>query len=1006
MRVEKYYCNPNALHINTEKNRSYYIPCTDFEQACKLNAREFSERIQMLNGEWKFSFYPSISHVPNDVISTMGEYEAHSIITVPSVWQNFGYDSHQYTNVRYPIPYDPPFVPNMNPCGVYTREFDVKKFEKLYLNFEGIDSCYYVWINDKFVGYSQVSHATSEFDISEYVTKGTNVLTVIVLKWCDGTYLEDQDKLRTSGIFRDVYLIYRPSEHLRDFSITTNISEDFSQADISCDVEFSVSKMVVDYILEDPDGNDILSGSSNNGQINLKVDSPLLWNAEEPNLYMLKIKCNGEYIAQQVGIRTISVDAGVLKINGAPVKFHGVNRHDTHPVKGPAVTYEDVLSDILMMKRYNVNALRTSHYPNAPYMPMLCNKYGLYMIAEADLEAHGVRTLFGTDKGYQNIQDDYSFSEAILDRQKLLYERDKNHPSIIMWSPGNESGIGWNMEQALQYLKSVDNSRLLHYESLYNEEGRVSDNIFLDVGSYMYPSFTMIENYIASQKKRDESDRKPLVLCEYCHAMGNGPGDFEDYHELIYKYPEFSGGFVWEWCDHAVLSGYTDEGSPKYSYGGDFGDIINDGNFCMDGLVRPSREIYPSLLEYANVNRPIRFEIEENGDVYAINMMDFCDASQKYNVCYSFGSNYKGSIANDMHISNNTNIELPALPPQEKVLLPLNIKKEINKNDFIKFEIYPKFSNDYIREDDLVGFQQIELSEFYSKNLFKNCGVVEITEDELVIKIIGQDFTYIFDKILGTFSSLKYNKNKIIKKPIEFAIWRAPTDNDMYIRKSWEEVGYNRITIKTFDCTTEIYDGAVRITCLNSLSAESLQRILLIKSSYMINGNGEISVKLSVDKNPIMPMLPRFGIRLFLDNSFSNVNYWAYGPNESYNDKHQSTYFGNFTSTVDDLFENYYVPQENGSHWGCQQLDVKSKKVGLSISAIKTPFSFNASYYTAEELTAAKHDYELKKSDYTVLCIDYKQNGIGSNSCGPTVDEKYQFNEKHFDFTFLISPKK
>lgn len=1005
MRVEKYYCDPKALHINTEKNRSYYIPCSDFKYASELNAREFSKQIQMLNGEWKFSFYPSINHVPNEVVKTMEEYESHGLIKVPSVWQNFGYDNHQYTNVRYPIPYDPPFVPNLNPCGVYTREFVVHDFEKLYLNFEGVDSCHYVWINDKFVGYSQVSHATSEFDISDYVSKGKNVITVIVLKWCDGTYLEDQDKLRTSGIFRDVYLIYRPFNHIRDFSISTELNDDFSHAEICCSIDFIDSLLDVDYIFEDCFGKEVTNGVATDGKIILRVDNPLLWNAEEPNLYTLKIKCNGECIAQQVGIRTIGVDAGVLKINGVPVKFHGVNRHDAHPEKGPAVTYEDVLNDILMMKRYNINALRTSHYPNAPYMPLLCNKYGLYMIAEADLEAHGVRTLYGSEKGYHNIQNDYLFTEAILDRQKLLYERDKNNPSIIIWSPGNESGFGWNMEQALQYLKTIDNSRLVHYESLYNEEGRVKDSPFLDMSSRMYPTFCLIEDYIASQKEKTESERKPFIMCEYSHAMGNGPGDFEDYHNLIYKHPEFCGGFVWEWCDHAVLSGYTEEGKPKYCYGGDFGDVINDGNFCMDGLVRPDRKPYTSLLEYSNVNRPIRFEISENGQVYATNMLDFCDASLKFDVSYSFSNNYKENKSKDLQSPREKMIDLPALPSREKTLLPINILKEAKDSDFIKFNIVSKVSNDFINIGDNVGFQQIELSAFHSDKLFKNCGFVEISESELVIKIIGQDFTYVFDKMLGTFSSLKYQRNKIIQKPMEFAIWRAPTDNDMYIRKDWEDAGYNRISIKTFGCTTEMYEGAVQITCLNSLSAESLQRILLIKSSYMINGDGEISVKFSVDKNPIMPVLPKFGIRLFLDSSFSNVNYWGYGPTESYNDKHQSTYFGNFDTTVDDLFENYYVPQENGSHWGCQRLDIESKKAGLSISAINMPFSFNASYYTSEELTAAKHDYELRKSNCTVLCIDYKQNGIGSNSCGPTVDEKYQFNEKHFDFTFLISPK-
>lgn len=1005
MRVEKYYCDPKQLHVNTEANRSYYIPCANFEQASKLDARNSSEQIQLLNGEWKFSFYQSINHVPSEVVKSMGNYTSHGVIDVPSVWQNYGYDHHQYTNVRYPIPYDPPYVPNMNPCGVYTREFEVKNFQKLYLNFEGVDSCHYVWINDKFVGYSQVSHATSEFDISEFVKVGKNVITVIVLKWCDGTYLEDQDKIRNSGIFRDVYLMYRPLNHIRDFSVSTLLNDDFSQAEIGCDFDFSNKQACVEYILENPFGTVVSEGNVNDGRIKIKLNSPLLWNAEEPNLYKLKIKCNGEHIVQQIGIRKISVDSGVLKINGVPVKFHGVNRHDSDAIKGPAVTYDDVLKDILMMKRYNINALRTSHYPNSPYVPMLCNKYGLYMIAEADLEAHGVRTLYGSEKGYHLIQEDCLFEEAILDRQKLLYERDKNNPAIIMWSPGNETGIGWNLEIALQYLKAVDNSRLIHYESLYNEQGRIADNRFLDVSSMMYPSYAMIEEYFSSQDKIDAADKKPFVMCEYSHAMGNGPGDFEGYHNLIYKYPGFCGGFVWEWCDHAVLSGYTEDGKPRYLYGGDFGDVINDGNFCMDGLVRPNREIYPSLLEYSNVIRHIRFELSDNGDVYAINMMDFYDASLRYDVYYSFNNNYEKNSCMHTVEADKMYITLPNLVPHEKTLLPINIKNEIKKYDFVKFDIVSKITTDYINAGDLVGFQQVELSSFVSKNIFKNCGMVDLIEDDLLIKVKGQRFTYTFDKMSGNFSILKYEGINLIKQPMEFTIWRAPTDNDMYIRKEWEAAGYNRISVKTFGCTTEMYDGAVQITCLNSLSSESLQRILLVKSTYMINGDGEMSVKLSVDKNQYLPMLPRFGVRLFLDKSFSNVKYWAYGPEENYIDKHQSSYFGEFNATVDDLFVNYYVPQENGSHYGCQNLKIDSKKIGLDICAIKSPFSFNVSYYTSEILTEAKHDYELAKSNYTVLTIDYKQNGIGSNSCGPVLEEKYQFNDKRFEFSFLISPK-
>lgn len=1004
MKLEKYYCDPSKLHINTEANRCYYIPCDNFEDAEKIDARSYSSRIQLLNGNWGFSFYSSIYHIPQQCIEEGDYYTPQDSIGVPSVWQNYGYDKHQYTNVRYPIPYDPPYVPKLNPCGVYTKEFEVHDFEKLYLNFEGVDSCHYVWLNGKFVGYSQVSHSTSEFDISDIARVGKNNITVIVLKWCDGTYLEDQDKLRTSGIFRDVYLIYRPFEHLTDYTVKTELSNNYNNAHINCKFEFSNKCLAIEYILSDPDDGIVSQGYCENGQIDINICSPMLWNAEEPNLYLLKIKCNNEYIVQQVGIREIKLNAGVLQINGKPVKFHGVNRHDSHPEKGPAVSYQDVLNDILLMKKFNVNGVRTSHYPNSPYMPMLCNKYGLYMIAEADFEAHGVRTLYGEDKGYQNIQNNCMFKEAIVDRQKLLYERDKNNVSIAMWSAGNESGWGENIEYALGYLKAKDSSRLTHYESLTTDDDYKPDYSNLDTYSRMYPRFVVIEDYIASVREKPENERKPFIMCEYSHAMGNGPGDLEDYNKLIYKYPEFCGGFVWEWCDHAVNSGKTDDGRTKYLYGGDFGDEINDGNFCMDGLVRPNRVPYQSLYEFKNVMRPIRFEVTGDGRVFATNMLDFLEATSFFDIYYEVTENGQ-SIGLDSKPFPKGKIENPPkLYPHKKTLLPIKLNVSGVGHRFVKFDIISKISNEYLSVGDNVGFEQIELSKFKPSQLFKNCKVVDITENEFSIKAKGQNFVYIFDKLTGCFSSMTFDKKELIKKPSEYMVWRAPTDNDMFIRKDWAAAGYDRLTFRPFDCCTEIYEGAVKISCLISVCAVSLQRILLINATYMINGNGEVSVNLSVDKNSNMPCLPRFGIRFFLDESLSSVEYVGYGPGESYTDKHQATFYGKFSSTVDKLFENYYCPQENGSHFNCKKLIVKSDKQGVIIQATKMPFSFNTSYYTAEDLTEADHDFQLKKSGYTVMCIDYCQNGIGSNSCGPELLKDYQFNNEHFDFAFLVTP--
>ncbi|MCQ2755151.1 MAG: beta-galactosidase, partial [bacterium] len=455
--------------------------------------------------------------------------------------------------------------------------------------------------------------------------------------------------------------------------------------------------------------------------------------------------------------------------------------------------------------------------------------------------------------------------------------------------------------------------------------------------------------------------------------------------------------------DHAVQSGTYNVNQPKYLYGGDFGDTINDGNFCMDGMVRPERKPYQSLLEFANVMRPIRFEIS-NGNVYATNMLDFLDASEIYDVYFEVTENGSSVNNESKQLPHGKIDKLPKLKPHVKTALPIHISNNSNGHLFVKFEIVSKITNDYILQGDVVGFQQIEINDFVQQQLFKNFGNVDFSENELYIKIKGNNFSYVFDKLRGSFCKITYNKCDLIKKPLEFVLWRAPTDNDMYIKKIWESAGYNRIVFRPYDCTIERYQGAVKISCLVSVASVALQRILLINSTYMINGKGQISVNLSIDKNKVMPTLPKFGIRFFLEESFSQVQYLGYGPGESYIDKHYATYFGEFKSNIDGLYENYYNPQENGSHFGCEKLTISSPKRSIIIQAVKSPFSFNASYYTYEELTEAKHDFELKKSGYTVLSVDYKQNGVGSNSCGPELLEKYKFNDSHFDFSFIINP--
>jgi beta-galactosidase len=626
-----YHEDPQHLHINTEKNRNYFIPFSPEQDA--FERREQSNRFFLLNGQWNFRYYDSFGDLEENFL----EINEYSEIPVPSNWQLHGYDVPQYTNIHYPIPYDPPFVPDQNPAGVYNREFTVDLsdgFER-FLNFEGVDSCFYLYINNQFVGYSQVSHMTSEFNITPYLVSGTNSITVVVLKWCDGTYLEDQDKWRMSGIFRDVYIFSRPQNKIESFHITSKLLDSYTKADITVDVNASTEVTVKLF-----DGSGELLGEKHlhagEAIAIFSIDYPSLWNAEHPNLYKVTLQTDEEIIGEKVGLRDIAVKNGAILLNGAAIKFKGVNRHDSDPVTGAVISREQMLVDLHLMKLHNINSIRTAHYPNSPIFLQLCDELGFYVIDEADLESHGAVEAAHTQKNngdYSGIallvaRDDYE--KAILDRIDLMITRDFNRPCVILWSLGNEAGYSKNMEKAARYVKEYDPTRLVHYQSMHELEGaeKADDSeATLDVVSVMYPSTDWMKNDFLQK----ENEKRPLILCEYSHAMGNGPGDLEDYWNVIYSNDRFSGAFIWEWCDHGIKVGEDSNGKAKYAYGGDFNEPRHDGNFCLDGLVYPDRTPHTGLLEAKNVHRPIRVKpVSVSEGVFEfINTYDFSDLSDK-----------------------------------------------------------------------------------------------------------------------------------------------------------------------------------------------------------------------------------------------------------------------------------------------------------------------------------------------------------------------------------------
>ena len=1008
MIVPRYYEDLSVLHENTMPARAYYVPASK-RMDNLVEHREESDRMQLLNGTWKFQYYNSIYDIQESFFEKDYDTENFDEIQVPSVWQMAGYDTHQYTNIRYPFPFDPPYVPQDIPCGAYAHTFDYHKDEnapKAFLNFEGVDSCFYVWVNGSYVGYSQVSHMTSEFDITDLLQDGKNTIAVLVMKWCDGSYLEDQDKFRMSGIFRDVYILKRPEQAISDYHIKTKIED--MLAKIELDVKF-YSPANVKILIEDKNGAVVAVGSiTEEGTAVLEIASPELWNTENPYLYKLILETENEVIVDHIALRKIEIKDQVIYLNGQKIKFRGVNRHDSDPVTGFTISVEQITTDLTLMKQHNFNAIRSSHYPNAPFFYEMCDKYGFMVIDEADIEAHGPFMLYRKeDTDYnrfkrwnEKIADDPAWESAIVDRVKLMVERDKNRFCIVMWSMGNESAYGCNFEKALAWTKKFDPDRITQYESArYRNYDETYDYSNLDVYSRMYPALSEIQEYL------DKDGSKPFLLVEYCHSMGNGPGDFEDYFQMIQDNDKMCGGFVWEWCDHAIAHGTAENGKTIYAYGGDHGEEIHDGNFCMDGLVYPDRTVHTGLLEYKNVYRPARVISydKESGELVLHNYMDFDNLKDYVKISYELTQD--GFV-----ISKGILPEFSVAPHgEEKTNLKINVP--VNGKCYLKLIYHLKKEVPLLDEDHILGFDEIAVSKddakckLAEKWLQKTAvgSELQVNENDTQIHIKGREFAYTIDKRTALFTEMKFAGREYLNHPMELNIWRAPTDNDMYIKSEWKKAHYDKAYTRAY--TTEVVQGkhGVKITSHASVVAETVQKILDVTITWKIEAAGKIDADIAVTKDDEFPDLPRFGVRMFLDKKLSAARYFGMGPQECYCDKHQAASHGLYQANVDDLHEDYIRPQENGSHYDCEYVELNNSRYGIVASAEKA-FSFNASYYTQEELEKKTHNYELIESDSVVFCVDYALNGIGSNSCGPVVLDQYRFDDVLFRFQFTLIP--
>jgi len=947
----RFYENPAVVSENREPQRAYYIP-------------ENEGAYTLLNGKWNFKYYEKNIDV-EDVISDWTE------IDVPSCWQMYGYGIGSgeiiYPNATYTFAVDPPYVPNENPCGVYEREFEVKDTENdTYIVFEGVCSCLMLYINGKYVGFSQGSHLQAEFNISDFVKQGKNTVTAKVIKWCSGSYLEDQDFLKFNGIFRDVYLLSRPEGHIKDIDITTDNND--------INIRFDGQALVKLY-----DNGKLLETKEAEGLVNFTVDNPILWNAEKPYLYKVVFEYENEIISQKVGFRKIEIsDSSELLVNGVSVKLKGVNHHDTHPTKGWSVDFEDDLKDLQLMKKLNINTIRTSHYPPNPRFLELCDELGFYVILENDLETHGFVFRTPENAAYDSDNPFWTcnrpeWEESYMERMIRTVERDKNHASVIIWSTGNESGYGKHHASMVDFIHNRDKTRPVHCE----DATRIGFPNNVDIHSQMYQSIEDMKKYA-----ENEEDKRPYFQCEYSHAMGNGPGDIYDYWELIYSNPKFIGGCIWEWADHVILH----DGVQKY--GGDFNEPYSCGRFCADGLVFADRSFKAGTLEAKAVYQYIKTELSGT-KLTVTNLYDFTNLNE-YNL--------KIEVQVDGETVKEQNLVLDLLPKAKTdIELDIKLPEQCKYGCYVNVRLYDKdgYETAICQHDLNVPITDCEIASDYAN----------ITEDDKKIYVTGDNFEYIISKLHGNLESMIVNGKEQLSGVVKLTAWRAPTDNDVYIAKKWGPLNrhmstergenLNVLCSNVYEC--RVCDGTVIVSgCLAGMGRMPFFKYNLVFTFYK---NGTVNVDLMGNVREDCIWLPRLGFEFKTPYENDEFMYYGMGEHENYIDMCHHTVVGMFESDADSEYVNYVHPQEHGNHTRAKLLKMKN---GLTFRT-NNKFDFNVSHYDAYNLTEAKHPHELVKDDSTNIRIDYKVSGVGSNACGSELAEKYRLDEKEIHFNFFIN---
>jgi beta-galactosidase/beta-glucuronidase len=1013
--------NPNVLERNREAARAILVPYAGYDDA-RSGEPGSSVNYRLLNGEWFFHYCEAPFDVPEGFFEKSYSSESWERIPVPSNWQMLHKESEpqkqkygrpHYTNVKYPFPADPPWVPDQNPTGLYRRKFNLPAgWEKrlIFLVFEGVDSAFYVWINGKMVGYSQGAHLPAEFLVTPYLETGENLIAVEVFQWSDGSYLEDQDMWRLSGIFRNVYLLAESMVQVRDLRVRTDLDLKLSHARLEISawiknlMDSATANGKVEARLVDPQGVEISPavvgeihqlqpGSEFLCEANIEIDHPLLWSAEDPNLYTLYIGVYddaGNLLSvkkQAVGFKRVEIKDSVFYINGAPVKIKGVNRHETHPDMGHAVPQESMVQDIRLMKQHNINAVRTSHYANDPYWLDLCDQYGLYVIGETDLESHGM-AYTGNMCG---LAEHPEWEDAHLDRAMRMVERDKNHPSIVIWSLGNEAGYGINFQKMAQWIHASDPTRPVHYEGGFNAED-------LDIVSVMYPK---VESLIEQGENPNEG--RPFFMCEYAHAMGNGPGNLREYWETIYKYPRLMGGCVWEWVDHAVRM-KTEQGVEWFAYGGDFGDVPNDGNFCVDGLNFPDRIPHTGLVEYKKIIEPVKITAGDlsKGKITIQNLYDFISLDHLSGVWQI----YRDDEILQQGDLGRLDIEAGC---QKEVVLPYQVPELlVGTTYWLNISFSLKYDTIWASLGHEVAWAQFELPVLSlpaTPLVHSSMPVLAVEESLAYYKILGDEFELGFEMRTGELISWKAGGMDLIAGGPVFNVWRAPTDNDQSISKTWRDEGLDRLTRRLVKSNfSKTCNQEVRIDFETIHAPHSLPAAFLVNQRYTVYGSGDLKIEMHVHPLKNLADLPRIGLQLELPGSLERLAWYGRGPHENYIDRKESAKIGVYRGLVEEQYVPYIFPQENGNKSDVRWATFTNLQ-GSGLMTLGLPsFNFSAHYYTTQDLDQAKHTYELIRRSFITLNLDAAQGGLGSNSCGPRPLDQYLLQPEDRQFYIRMRP--